>query len=93
MNAGFKVGVVSQTETAALKVKYQKEKKNLSYLEFPLKAAGANRNTMMTRDLTQVFTKATLIDRGTKEKERKRRILIEEKEQKIEKEQERRRIL
>ncbi|KAJ4433160.1 hypothetical protein ANN_15417, partial [Periplaneta americana] len=41
--AGYKVGVVNQTETAAMK------------------AAGENKNTPFTRELANVYTKATLI--------------------------------
>jgi len=41
---GYKVGVVNQVETAALK------------------AASDNKNTPFTRELTNLYTKATLID-------------------------------
>ena len=41
--AGYKVGVVKQTETAAIK------------------AAGANRSGLFTRELTALYTRSTLI--------------------------------
>jgi len=44
VSAGFKVGVVSQTETAALK------------------KVSTTKSTLFTRQLTGLYTKATMID-------------------------------
>lgn len=45
MEKGYKVGIVKQVETAALK------------------AAGDNKSALFTREITNVYTKATYIDR------------------------------
>ncbi|KAJ3195989.1 Mismatch repair protein msh3, partial [Entophlyctis luteolus] len=61
VHLGYKVGIVRQTETAALKGLYGNPRIMYKLLT-SVPAAGDNRSAPFTRKLTNIFTKGTFID-------------------------------